>query len=122
MGAGFRISSQLPPPLGILRRSLTSGTNMNKQELKPREVVPTATRTLLAAGYEVKGCQRHPNHAEIYCERVTTLGALIRFTFAITDTDTFTAEQIAAINRTAGSDGRVYGTSPARWRTLEVGE
>ena len=46
--------------------------------------VSTATRTLLAAGYEVTGCQRHPQYAEIQCERISKLGPVLRYTFAIT--------------------------------------
>ena len=56
--------------------------------------VATATRTLLAAGYEVTDCQRHPQYAEIQCERISKLGPMIRYTFAITDNDAFTLEQI----------------------------
>jgi hypothetical protein len=68
--------------------------------------VSTATRTLLAAGYEVTDCQRHPQYAEIQCERISKLGPMIRYTFAITDKYAFTGEQIDDIKRIAAGESR----------------
>ncbi len=68
--------------------------------------VSTATRTLLAAGYEVTDCQRHPQYAEIQCERISKLGPMIRYTFAITDKEAFTSEQIGDIKRIAAGESR----------------
>lgn len=68
--------------------------------------VAIATRTLLAAGFNVTGSETHPFHIEIYCERTSTLGALIKYTFALTRHEQFTQDQVIGIDRAAMSEGR----------------
>lgn len=60
----------------------------------------------MAAGYEVTGCERQPQYLELQCEHVSLLGAKVRYTFAITDEDSFSPSQIAEIERIALSDCR----------------
>lgn len=79
---------------------------MDDSLIRPDDMVALASRTLLAAGYDITGCQRHPYCAEIACELTSKLGALIRITVAITDQDDFTAEQRDVIIREADSQGR----------------
>ncbi|MGI9074285.1 MAG: hypothetical protein ACR2JB_23895 [Bryobacteraceae bacterium] len=65
-----------------------------------------ATRTLLAAGYEITNCQRHPGFAEISCQSMSRLGALLHYLIAVTDQDDFTIEQRQEITREAEADRR----------------
>lgn len=65
-----------------------------------------ATRTLLAAGFEFSGCQRQPHHAEILCERVSSLGARILYTIAITEREKFLVHEIDDIRRNSATAGR----------------
>ena len=79
---------------------------MSGENIQPEEVVSIATRTLLAAGYEITNCQRHPSHAEISCQSVSRLGALVRYLIAFTDQDEFTIDQRSEITREADADKR----------------
>ncbi len=72
----------------------------------PKESIAVATRTLLAAGFNITGSETHPVHTEIYCERTSTLGALIRYTIAFTRQAEFTQGQVSDIDRIARADGR----------------
>ena len=82
------------------------GIRMIAENDQPVEVVSIATRTLLAAGYEITNCQRHPGHAEISCQSVSRLGALLRYLIAFTDQNDFTLAQRNEIAREAEVDRR----------------
>jgi hypothetical protein len=71
------------------------------------EIVSTATRTLLAAGYVIAGVHRQPDHIEFKAERVTRLGALVQLLVAITAEPEFSAEEVADIAHTAVNQNRV---------------
>ena len=76
-------------------------------EFTPSEIVSVATRTLLAAGYQISGVHRQPEHIEFKCERVTRLGAVIPFLIAITGKPEFDSEEVADIGHTATNQNRV---------------
>jgi hypothetical protein len=79
----------------------------NQSGFTTAEIVSIATRTLLAAGYVVSGSHRQPDHIEFKCERVSRLGAVIRFLIAITDKRELSAEHAADIQHTAANQNRV---------------
>jgi hypothetical protein len=83
--------------------------------------ISTATRTLLAAGYEITSCERQPEYAEIQCERVSKLGPVVRYTFAITDNESFRSEQIEDIKRIAMNNCRAVVLVGARSSDLNLG-
>lgn len=90
----------------LTRRVETLGLVMSGESIQPGEVVSVAARTLLAAGYEITNCQRHPGHAEISCQSVSRLGAFLRHLIAFTEQDDFTPEQRHEIAREAEADRR----------------
>jgi hypothetical protein len=79
---------------------------MSSSNIQPGEVVSVASRTLLAAGYEITNCQRHPGHAEISCQLTSRLGPTLRFLIAFTDQDGFSPGQRGEIAREADADRR----------------
>ncbi len=76
------------------------------ERVQAGEFVSTATRTLLAAGYEVTNCERHPGYAEISCEIISRLGARVRYLIAFTDQQDFSQAQREEISRDAEADQR----------------
>lgn len=79
---------------------------MNDGPPVPQTSIAMATRTLLAAGFEVSGCQRQPNYAEISCERVSSLGARVQYILALRGEDDFLDHEIEDIRRNAATSGR----------------
>jgi len=70
------------------------------------ELVSTAIRTLLAAGYQISGSHRQPSHIEIPCERTTRLGAPLKLLIAITDATNFRAEEVTNLQHAAQNQSR----------------
>lgn len=68
---------------------------------------PMATRTLLAAGYEITGVHRQPNHIEYQCERISRLNVAISHLIAITARTSFTVEEATDIVHAAKNQNRV---------------
>ncbi len=71
------------------------------------DIVPVATRTLLAAGYTISGAQRQPGHIEIRCERPSRLGPAVQFLIAITDRTEFSEEDARGIAHAAANQNRL---------------
>jgi len=68
--------------------------------------LPTATRTLLAAGFIITNVRRHPGLAEVYAEKVTVFGSTVKYLFAFTDQEVFTGTQREDIERSAHNERR----------------
>jgi len=66
--------------------------------------VKPAVRTLIAAGYLILKSERHPRFIEIHCEHSDILGARIPYTFAVTEEDELTQNEIDSINYNAESN------------------
>jgi len=64
-----------------------------------------ATRTLLAAGYQIIGFQRLGTHFEVRCTITFRLGASLRFLFAFTRADHFSSVLVGDISHTAETQG-----------------
>src|SRR5437660_4080963 len=79
----------------------------NKSVQGESEVVAVATRTLLAAGYEISGVHRQPDHIEFKCERATRLGPTVQFLVAITDHHEFSEDNANDIVHAAANQNRL---------------
>jgi hypothetical protein len=79
----------------------------NRSGFDTNEIVSIVTRSLLAAGYEISGSHRQPDHIEFHCERPTRLGAVLRLLIAITDKPELSPEQSADIQHTAENQNRL---------------
>jgi hypothetical protein len=66
----------------------------------------TATRSLLASGFDVTGATRGPNHIEFRCERRDALGALLRYLIALFDCPAPPASAREQLTEVAFRDGR----------------
>jgi polysaccharide deacetylase 2 family uncharacterized protein YibQ len=64
-------------------------------------------QTLLAAGFDVSGIDRHVSYSEIRCERVSRLGPTILYVMGLTLAEEFTAEQREALVRSGRAEGRL---------------
>ena len=71
------------------------------------DIVPIATRTLLAAGFTISGVDRQPSHIEFKCERASRLGPTVRFLIAITAQPQFSDSQMQQITHAANNQGRL---------------
>jgi hypothetical protein len=67
----------------------------------------TLTRTLLAAGFAIKGARRQPHHIEIACERYDILGATIPYLLVVCEADEPPAGDLPNIRRSAARAGQV---------------
>ncbi len=68
---------------------------------------PTATRTLIVAGYSIEGSHRQPGHIEILCKRTDILGASIPYLIAVTDLDELSEVEIDDIYHSAENQDRI---------------
>ena len=71
------------------------------------EIVAVATRTLLAAGFELSCVHRQPAHIEFSCERASRLGPSVQFLIAITDQSEFPDEAANDIAHAAANQNRL---------------
>jgi hypothetical protein len=115
---------------------------VNPSDEKRTEIVATAARTLVAAGYLIHGVHRQPSHIEFKCDRTTRLGPIFHFLIAITQEGELTPEQVDDISHAArnqnrepvfvcahGADGQlswaefldVLGGAVPPWRVLTAG-
>lgn len=82
---------------------------------------PTATRTLLAAGFDITGVARHARHIEYECEREDAFGANVRYLIVISETDEpspdleFAGKEAAGVGRTVVAIARIAGPSWLSW-------
>jgi hypothetical protein len=78
----------------------------NERQETP-SIVAVAVRTLLVSGYVLDSAAvRQPTHIEIRCGKLSVFGVRVPFLIAITDTSSFTAEQIGDITALAVQETR----------------
>jgi hypothetical protein len=79
---------------------------VNTPDENRSEIVAIASRTLVAAGYLIRGVHRQPSHIEFKCDRTSRLGPSFHFLIAITEAAEFSREQIDDITHAAANQQR----------------